>query len=74
MLENRTKQSRNEMDMMEALTELRELNARHEKVDHEGMIKKMELYQKELARLQKEEEDRLVRYDNPPLYSSYLWL
>lgn len=61
MLENRTKQSRNEMDMMEALTELRELNARHEKVDHEGMITKMALYQKELERLQKEEEDRLVR-------------
>lgn len=61
VLENRTKQSKNEMDTMEALTELRELNARHEKVDHESMIKKAALYQKELERLQKEEEDRLIR-------------
>lgn len=61
VLENRTKQSRNEMDMVEALTELREINARHEKVDHESMIKKGQLYQKELERLQKEEEDRLIR-------------
>jgi len=49
------------MDAIEALTELRELNARHEKVDHEGMIRKTALFQKELERLQKEEEDRLIR-------------
>lgn len=61
VLENRTKQSRNEMDTMEALTELREMNARHEKVDHDGMIKKAQLYQQELARLQQAEEDRLIR-------------
>jgi len=44
MLENQTKQSRNEMDTMEALTELREMNARHEKVDHDGIIRKAKLY------------------------------
>lgn len=61
MLENRTKQSRNEMDTMEALTELREMNARNEKLDHDGMIKKAQLYQKELERLQQQEEDRVIR-------------
>ncbi|KAF6033769.1 CCDC94 [Bugula neritina] len=59
VLENRTKQSRNEMDTMEALTELREMNARHEKVDHEAIIRKAKLYQQELE--QKEEEDCLIR-------------
>ncbi|KAF6039190.1 CCDC94 [Bugula neritina] len=49
VLENRTKQSRNEMDTMEALTELREMNARHEKVDHDGIIRKAKLYQQELS-------------------------
>lgn len=50
------------MDTMEALNELREINARNEKIDHEGMIKKGHLYQQELERLQKEEEDRIVRF------------
>ena len=71
MLENRTKQSRNEMDTIEALNELREINARHEKVDHDGMIRKAQLYQQELERLQKEEEDRIIRYAEV-LYYLYL--
>lgn len=62
VLENRTKQSKNEMDTMEALTELRELNARHEKVDYEGMIKKAQLVKEEMERLQQAEEDRLIQY------------
>lgn len=49
------------MDTIEALTELREMNSRHEKVDHEGMIKKALLFQQELEKLQKAEEDRLIR-------------
>lgn len=60
VLENRTKASRQEMDMLETLEDLRELNSRHAKVDTETMLKVHEAYAQQLARLQDEEDEALV--------------
>ncbi|XP_074640077.1 splicing factor YJU2-like isoform X2 [Tubulanus polymorphus] len=61
VLENRTKASRNEMEMIETLEELRDLNARHAKVDHEYMIKLSSAYEEQLRQLQDEEDEQLVQ-------------
>lgn len=38
LLEKRTEQSRNEIDLLESLEELKDLNRRHQSVDYEGML------------------------------------
>lgn len=52
MLENRTKDSKMEMEVLETLQELKELNQRQAQVDFEGMIDRY----RELERVEKERE------------------
>lgn len=60
VLENRTKASHKEMAQIDELEELREINARHAKVDTDSLIDKQHLYEEHLLKLQQEEEDRIV--------------
>lgn len=60
VLENRTKASHKEMAQIDELEELREINARHAKVDTNVLLEKRRFYEEHLERLQKEEEDRIV--------------
>ncbi|CAI9718132.1 Hypothetical predicted protein [Octopus vulgaris] len=61
VLENRTKASRQEMEQIDALEELRDLNNRHATVDHETMLKLHAAYEEQLAKLQDEEDENLVK-------------
>ena len=61
MLENRTKQSQQEMEMIETLEELRELNTRHAKVDHDSIVKLHHAYEEQLSKLQDEEDEKLIQ-------------
>ena len=60
VLENRTKASHKEMAQIDELEELREINARHAKVDMDSLIKKQQLYEEHLQKLQEEEEDKII--------------
>lgn len=61
ILENRTKASRKEIEEIDTLEEIRDMNARHAKVDHEEVLKFHAEYEKQLKRLQEEEEEREIR-------------
>ena len=61
VLENRTKASRQEMDMLETLEDLRELNSRHAKMDHESMLKLHKAYEEQLQKLMVEEEEDIIK-------------
>ncbi|XP_072221700.1 splicing factor YJU2 [Leuresthes tenuis] len=57
VLENRTKDSKMEMEVLENLQELKELNQRQAKVDFEGMIEQYrELEKREKERIKEEDE------------------
>lgn len=59
MLENRTKASKQEMDVMESLEELRELQERHANIDYERMLNQYADHT-ELVRKRQEDEDEAV--------------
>lgn len=58
LLENRTEQSRNEIELLESLEELKDLNRRQQSVDFETMLLKYD--DTESVR---EKEERLARLD-----------
>ncbi|GAB0098586.1 Splicing factor YJU2 [Sergentomyia squamirostris] len=58
LLENRTQQSRNEIELLESLEELKDLNRRQQSVDYEQMLQQFDTT--ETAR---EREERLARLD-----------
>lgn len=63
LLENRTEQSRNEIELVEALEELRDLNRRQQSVDFDTMLQQFnptETEQEREARLAKQDEE-LIR-------------
>lgn len=60
VLENRTKASRNEMEAIEKLEELRDRNAAHAKVDLEHMLKLNAAYEEKLKQLQDEEDEKFI--------------
>ena len=61
MLEIRTRDSKREMDMVEALEELRELNERHVAIDYEGMLRERQESEEERKAREKKEEDMEIR-------------
>lgn len=62
MLENRTKQSRHEMDMIEKLEELRELNHRQSHINYDQILKQYAVTeQRRQEQIQEEEDEQLVR-------------
>lgn len=61
ILENRTKASRNEIETIDTLEELRELSARQATVETETMLLQHREYEQQLHKLQDEEEEREIR-------------
>jgi len=61
VLENRTKASCQEMQMLETLEDLRELRHRHARVDTEKMLQQNVEEGERLIKLQEEEDDAFVR-------------
>jgi len=61
LLENRTRASQREMDMIETLEDLRNLNSRHATVDHDSIIKAQQIYVEQLAKLQEEHDENMVK-------------
>ncbi|XP_022227620.2 splicing factor YJU2 [Drosophila obscura] len=57
MLENRTEQSRNEIEMLESLEELRDLNRRQQTVDYTTMLQQYNTGETERERLEREERE-----------------
>lgn len=58
LLENRTEQSKNEIELLESLEELRDLNQRHENIDYEALLQ--QYVPTETAQ---EREERLAKLD-----------
>lgn len=70
LLENRTEQSRNEIELLESLEELKDLNRRHQNVDYEEMLEQYndkETPEQREARLAKLDEDyiRTIKFGAP---------
>ncbi|OWF56406.1 coiled-coil domain-containing protein 94-like [Mizuhopecten yessoensis] len=61
ILENRTKASRNEIETIDILGELRELSARQATVNTETMLLQHREYEQQLQKLQDEEEEKEIR-------------
>ncbi|EDV98241.1 splicing factor YJU2 [Drosophila grimshawi] len=57
LLENRTQQSRNEIEMIESLEELRDLNRRQQTVDYSTMLEQYNPAETERERLEREERE-----------------
>ena len=74
MLEIRTRDSKREMEMVEALEELRELNERHVAIDYEGMLRERQESEEERKAREKKEEDLEIRLMKikPYIYLSHL--
>ncbi|XP_063709877.1 splicing factor YJU2 [Culicoides brevitarsis] len=69
LLENRTEQSRNEIELLESLEELKYLNKRQEEVDYDAMLdqyKPNETAQEREERLQKQDEEyiKTIKFEN----------
>ena len=61
VLENRTKASQQEMEMLETLEELREINSRHSKVNHEEVLLLHKAYEEQLRKLQDDEDEAFIK-------------
>ena len=61
MLENRTKQSRHEMDMIEKLEELKDLNQRQAHVDYDTMLQRYSRQQEVDEQRQEAEDEDYIR-------------
>ncbi|XP_055854138.1 splicing factor YJU2 [Episyrphus balteatus] len=57
LLENRTQQSRNEIELLESLEELRDLNRRQQSVDYETMLQQYNTVETEKERLERQERE-----------------
>ncbi|KAH8348152.1 hypothetical protein KR084_004833, partial [Drosophila pseudotakahashii] len=57
LLENRTQQSRNEIEMIESLEELRDLNRRQQTVDYNNLLQQYNTVETERERLEREERE-----------------
>lgn len=58
VLENRTRDSKMEMEVLENLQELKELNQRQAQVDFEGMIDQNREIERRVKEREKEEDER----------------
>ncbi|XP_069505485.1 splicing factor YJU2 [Ambystoma mexicanum] len=61
VLENRTKDSKLEMEVLENLQELKELNQRQATVDFESMLQKYKDYEQEMKQREQEEDEREMK-------------
>ena len=60
-LEHRTKESRHEMDVLDALEELKDLNARNSHVDYQQLLSQHLEYEKLEQEKQETEDEALVK-------------
>lgn len=60
VLENRTKASQREVDMLETLEDLRELKSRYERVDRDTMINMHKSYEEQLKLLLEKEDEKFI--------------
>ncbi len=58
VLENRTRDSKMEMEVLENLQELKELNQRQAKVDFEGMLDKYKEMERRQREIELDEDER----------------
>ena len=65
MLENRTKASQREMDMIETLQDIRDLNKKHAGVDMNELIadkvQQQKLFEEKLKQVQDEEDENFIQ-------------
>lgn len=61
VLENRTKDSKLEMEVLENLQELKELNQRQANVDFEAMLQQYKEYEEEQKRREQEEDEQEMK-------------
>ncbi|XP_069784913.1 splicing factor YJU2 isoform X2 [Narcine bancroftii] len=61
VLENRTKDSKMEMEVLENLQELKELNQRQANVDFESMLQEYQKYEEDLKRQQDDDDEREMK-------------
>jgi hypothetical protein len=61
LLENRTKASRGEIEMVETLEELKELNKRKVVVNFDDMLNQYDQQRQTEAEIQELEDERLIR-------------
>ncbi|XP_067824207.1 splicing factor YJU2 [Heptranchias perlo] len=61
ILENRTKDSKMEMEVLENLQELKELNQRQANVDFESMLQEYQKHKEDLKRQQEEDDEREMK-------------
>lgn len=63
LLENRTQQSKQEIDLLESLEELKDLNRRQQSIDYDSMLSQYNDKEalKRLAKQQEEEDEKMVK-------------
>ena len=61
LLENRTRDSRREMAILESLEDIKELNSKNATYDPLTLVKVKEEYDKQLLKLQEEEDEAEIR-------------
>lgn len=63
LLENRTEQSKQELELLESLEELKDLNKRQRSIDFDSMLSQFDTREarEKLLKLQEEEDERLIR-------------
>ena len=61
LLENRTRDSRREMAILESLEDLKELNTKNASFDPLEIVKVNEEYEKQLLKLQEEEDEAEIK-------------
>lgn len=82
VLENRTKDSKMEMEVLENLQELKELNQRQAQVDFEGMIDRYRELERQEKEREKEEDERETKWVRKvykdkglkPFISAHVWM
>lgn len=63
VLENRTRDSKMEMEVLENLQELKDLNQRQAQVDFEGMLDQYKEMEKRQRERELEEDERETKYE-----------
>ena len=65
MLENRTKASQREMDMIETLQDIRDVNKKHANTDVneliEDKVRQQQLFEEKLQQVQDEEDEKFIQ-------------
>lgn len=63
-MENRTQQSKQELELLESLEELKDLNRRQQSIDYESMLSQYDTKEarEKILKLQEEQDEQLIKY------------